>query len=73
MLFIKAPCYLPGVIRYVKGKAARLYGVSIMPGSYFIDASGDVVAIYRGFKDKDIHKIKNYIKLNSMQNFNFTK
>ena len=43
------------------GKVARKYGVSVMPSSYLIDESGQIAAIYRGFKENDILKIKNTV------------
>lgn len=43
------------------GKVARKYGVSVMPSSYLIDQNGEIAAIYRGYKDNDILKIKNAV------------
>jgi len=44
------------------GKLARKYGISVMPSSYLIDENGEIVAIYREYKDSDILKIKNAVK-----------
>jgi len=43
------------------GKVAHKYGVSVIPRSYLIDESGQIVAIYRDFKENDILKIKNTV------------
>ena len=45
------------------GQSALLYGVSVMPSSYLINTNGVVVSSYKGFKNKDIAKIKAHVKM----------